>query len=414
MANTGGFMRKDEPQNSGPLFHTSGLLNRKRKNGKRASTAKLINAHYIEIDYLLERVEASKTHYQVLGVDREAKSEKIILAYQKSVAALHHPYYKVRAAVPDELLERIDSAFRKISEAFSVLTHHGLRGEYDRSLNRRPVSPLPLEDSRRAEFGPTTKAAPPEIEQSQKPAGAQMAASTVSTSERPVFWKAAGSTTGANRRRCERFKLSVPALVAGYERGGKWQEVTKTIDVSRMGVAIRMKRRVREGAVVHITLPLPTRLRSHGFSDPGYNMYAIVRRVEPAIDGMRVVGLEFLGKRPPTGYLHKPWNSFRTEQWKGPDRRREPRFEASEQVVVEYLDQSMQMVGREIALTENVSLNGARLIARNIPDDFEWVRVTSARRSFHSLAAVRNRYVGKDNSERLCLQFMENKWPIKN
>jgi hypothetical protein len=255
---------------------------------------------------------------------------------------------------------------------------------------------------------------PPEIEQGQKPAGAEMAASTVATSEKPVFWKTAGNSAGANRRRCERFKLSVPSLVAGYERGGKWQEVTKTIDVSRMGVAIRMKRRVREGTVVHITLPLPTRLRSHGFSDPGYNMYAIVRRVEPAIDGMRVVGLEFLGKRPPTGYLHKPWNAFRTEQWNGPDRRREPRFETSEQVAVEYLDQSMQMVGREIALTENVSLNGARVIARNIPDEFEWIRVTSARRSFHSLAAVRNRYVGKDNSERLCLQFMENKWPVKD
>jgi hypothetical protein len=247
----------------------------------------------------------------------------------------------------------------------------------------------------------------------QASTGAQMAASKVSTSERPMFWKAAKTVEGSNRRRCERFKLAVPALVAGYERaGGKWQEVTKTIDVSRMGVAVRMKRRVGHGAVVHITLPLPTKLRNHGFSDPGYNMYAIVRRVEPIKDGTRVVGLEFLGKRPPTGYLHQPWSSFRTEQWNGPERRREPRHEASEQVVVEYLDESMQMVGREVALTENVSLSGARVIVKNAPADFECVRVTSARRSFHSLAAVRNQYVGQDNSERLCLQFLENKWPI--
>lgn len=407
-------MRSDEPASSGPLFHTSGLLNRKRKTGKQASTAKLINAHYIEIEYLLERIETSETHYQSLGVDRSAKSEKIILAYQKSVAALHHPYYKVRAAVPDEMLERIDNAFKKISEAFSVLTHQGLRTEYDRSLNRKPVAPIVTEASRPAEPVEPSHAAPLAIEQGKKPADAQMAASKVSTSERPLFWKAAKNAEGANRRRCERFKLAVPALVAGYDpAGGKWQEVTKTIDVSRMGVALRMKRRIAHGSVVHITLPLPTRLRSHGFSDPGYNMYAIVRRVEPLNDGVRVVGLEFLGKRPPTGYLHKPWTSFRTDQWSGPDRRREPRYETSEQVVVEYLDHAMQMVGREIALAENVSLSGARLVVESIPVDFECVRVTSARRSFHSLAAVRNRYVGKDNSERLCLQFMENKWPIK-
>src|SRR6185369_9626015 len=145
----------------------------------------------------------------------------------------------------------------------------------------------------------------------------------VASEMRPVFTKAGAQGSTAERRRCERFKLTVPVLIAGYEgNGGKWQEITKTTDVSRIGVAIKMRRRLKHGLVVHITLPLPTKLRSHGFSEAGYNMYAIVRRVEPLIDGMRVVGLEFIGANPPGDYLYKPWATFRTEKWIGPNRRR--------------------------------------------------------------------------------------------
>ncbi|HXG92000.1 MAG TPA: PilZ domain-containing protein [Blastocatellia bacterium] len=396
--------------NSGALARTSGLLDKKSKSKRRASTAKLINAHYIEIEYLLNRIESSTTHYQTLGVDRTATSEEIILAYHDAVSILHHPYYKVRAAVPDEMLARIDRAFGKVSVAFSVLTNNGQRVDYDRSLHRNICAP-PVVAPKPAEINATSPFNAADVE--KKSANAKMAAQEIAMAEQPVFWKAAPDSPGANRRRCERFKLVVPALVAGYERnGGKWQEVAKTIDVSRMGVAVRMKRRLRVGLVLHVTLPLPTKLRSHGFSDVGYNMYAIVRRVEPIKDGLRVVGLEFIGKNPPNGFLHNPSAVFRTEEWNGPDRRREPRFDFSEQVVIEYLDESEQMIRREVTATENVSRSGARVIVQAAPVDFEMVRLISHRHNFKSLAAVRNQYVGKDNVERLCLQFLESKWPV--
>src|SRR6185436_16738987 len=188
---------------------------------------------------------------------------------------------------------------------------------------------------------------------------------------RPVFTRASAQEGSVERRRCERFKLSVPVLVAGYDHtGGKWQEVTKTIDVSRIGVALRLRRRVNHGLVVHITLPLPTKLRSHGFSEAGYNMYAIVRRVEPLIDGMRIVGLEFVGANPPSDYLYKPWATFRTQKWNGMNRRREPREKRSEAVAVEYLDETMQQLAREVGVTEDVSLNGARICVRSAPPEF--------------------------------------------
>ena len=88
--------------NSGGLIRSSAPLN----------TGKLISSYYLEIEYLLERVEGSSTHYQTLGLERSASSEDIVLAYQNSVAVLHPSYYKVRAAVPDEMLVRVDQAFK--------------------------------------------------------------------------------------------------------------------------------------------------------------------------------------------------------------------------------------------------------------------------------------------------------------
>jgi hypothetical protein len=155
------------------------------------------------------------------------------------------------------------------------------------------------------------------------------------------------------------------------------------------------------------------KLRSHGFTEQGYNMYAIVRRVEPLTDGFRLVGLEFIGGHPPAGYLHKPHGKFRTQKWSGPDRRREERFEIAESVMIEYLDESQNIVAREVAVTENISASGARVSVKSAPPVLEMVRVTGANRSFESLAIVRNHYATEDGSERLCLQFKDNKWPIE-
>src|SRR5215469_12284612 len=114
------------------MIDTGGLAqpasNKARKLG---NTGKLINTHYLEIGYLLERVESSTTHYQTLGLERSASGDEIIQAYHKAISILHPSYYKVRAAVPDEMLVKIDQAFERVSEAFSVLTSTVKRNEYD-------------------------------------------------------------------------------------------------------------------------------------------------------------------------------------------------------------------------------------------------------------------------------------------
>ena len=389
--------------NSGELSHTREPLN----------TGKLISAYYLEIDYLLDRVEGSTTHYQTLGVERSASNEEIITAYQNSVGVLHPSYYKVRAAVPDEMLVRVDKAFRKVSQAFSVLTDAKKRTAYEKSLAARLYSTKPL-DTQKQSQAERPAAEEPKLRRpdDKKTVSVEATEIKVFPEAQPLFTKASALGAETDRRRCERFKLTVPALVSGYdEQAGKWQEVTKTIDVSRIGVAVRMRRRVKHGLVVHVTLPLPTKLRSHGFSDAGYNMYAIVRRVDPLIDDFRVVGLEFIGASPPADYLHKPWATFRTQKWIGPDRRREPRRELAEAVAVEYLDESRRRIAREAAVTENVSSSGARVRVKSAPAEFEFVRINAPNRHFISLALVRNRWTGSDGFERLCLQFVDQRWP---
>jgi hypothetical protein len=72
----------------------------------------------------------------------------------------------------------------------------------------------------------------------------------------------------------------------------------------------------------------------------------------------------------------------------------------------------MQPISREAGVTENVSLSGARICVRSTPPEFDFVRVTSPNRNFNSLALVRNQWTGTDASERMCLQFVDQKWPM--
>ena len=210
---------------------------------------------YVELDRLLERVEQGASHYEVLGLLRSATSEEVRQAHQQAVTLLHPSHYAVSLVVDDQLLARVDSALNKVSDAFSALSNVVARIEYDCSLDQQP--------------------------------------------------------------RCERLKMCIAASVTGYDQTeGKWHEIARTVEVTRTGVSLRMRRRVARGCVLQLTLPMPAELRQHDHGDPSYEVFAIVRRVEPVIDsntdGGSQVDVDFLGRRPPVGYLSKPWAIFNT------------------------------------------------------------------------------------------------------
>lgn len=343
-----------------------------------------ISAYYLELERLLDRVEKSETHYQVLEVDNLATTNEIKLAYMRCVALLNPSYYGLNVPRTDEFLPRIDKAFDSVSKAFSVLVNFSKRVEYDNHL-----------------FGRKDSAAKPEA--LKLPVnGAEL--NEMIQEEMARRKNAAPVASIKNRRRHERFRLSIPARVNGFSaQADEWQEMTQSIDVSRGGVLLRLHRQVEEGMILFLTMPLPVKLRNYDYFDTSYSVYAIVRWVQSAENETWLAGLEFLGDQPVSGFSEQSASLS--------DHRSLPNRKVTKIVGIEYFDQALDYIKRESAFAENLNRDGMRVCVKEPPAQFELVRITSKPDSFESFATVTNRYVGTDGFERICLQFIDNEWP---
>ncbi len=374
-----------------------------------------ISTYLLDLEGLLSRVDSATTYYQVLAVDRTAEQDTIKSSFQRILNLLYPPYV-IGRTIPAEINSRVERAFIKCSQACAVLASFSKRKEYDfalLSIADKPGAPVETK-SRKIKNNQTQQSASVRPSDSSAAPPSNNEIDLGRTRQHGVtFRESLKESSDENRRRCERFKLSIPARVNGYDRkNGKWQEMTETIDVSRTGVRLRLRRRVKLGTVLFVTLPLPSKLRSHGFAEQTFNVYTLVRRVEPPKQGIRAIGVEFLGERPPAGFLDKPWAVFRAMRWGGNERRRPEREERSEVVGIEYFDESMHSIGREKAKTENISRYGLRVAGTTAPPEFDLIAVSCPRFKFEGLAALRNRYQGKDGLERLCLQLIDKEFPL--
>ncbi len=343
-----------------------------------------ISAYYLELERLLDRVEKSETHYQVLEVDNLATTNEIKLAYMRCVALLNPSYYGLNVPRTDVFLPRIDRAFDGVSKAFSVLVNFSKRIEYDNHI-----------------FGRKDSAAKPEV--IRLPVnGAEL--NEMIQDEMARRKKAPSDASTKNRRRHERFLLSIPARVNGFSTGAdEWQEMTQSIDVSRGGVMLRLHRRVEEGMILFLTMPLPVKLRNYDYFDTSYSVYAIVRWAQSAENEMWLAGLEFLGDQPVS-------NSSDPSTSPG-NHRNLPNRKVTKIVGIEYFNQSLDYIKRESAFAENLNRDSMRVCVKEPPAQFDLVRIASKPDSFESFATVTNRYVGTDGFERICLQFIDNEWP---
>ncbi|HXG65134.1 MAG TPA: PilZ domain-containing protein [Blastocatellia bacterium] len=331
-----------------------------------------ISAYYLELERLLVRVEDASTHYQVLDVDPLATTGEIRLAYMRAAAVLNPSYYGIDVPQAEEMLARVDQAFEKVSQAFSALVNFNKRVEYDNLLFRRE--------------GDAAEAAPPPSAEEKRDSG--------------------------ERRAHQRFELTVPARVTGHDRqNGRWQEMTKSVDVSRSGALLRLNHSVRPGMILNLTMPMPLALRGHGHFDLGYSVYAIVRRVVSSEKEGGLIGLEFIGEQPPSAYFDRPWDVFQADKWAGPERRKHPRRRQSEMVIVEYFTPALDYLKREWAFTEDVSRAGLRVCVKAMPAEAGMVRVSTEDDSFNSFATIVNHFPGKDGFHHLCLSLIDCEWP---
>lgn len=375
-----------------------------------------MSAYFLDLEGLLSRLDSATTYYQVLGVDRADGQEKIKASFQQLLSLLFPPYV-IGRTMPAETTPRIERAFSKASQAFAVLASFARRRDYDGAL---------LSVANRPSVDGASIGSPVKQPKTDRPAAPRRVDATPVASENDqitlggiaqggvVYRESFKAKPGDNRRRCERFKLSIPARVTGYDRRtGKWHEMTETMDVSRTGVRLRLRQPVSHGMVLYLTLPLPTKLRAHGFADQSYNVYTLVRRIEPPKEGVRAVGVEFIGEHPPAGFLDKPWSVFRSKRWGGSERRRPNREEQFERISVEYFDENRRSILLEEARTENVSRSGLRISGTKAPAEFDLIKVSCKRLKFEAMAALRSRYLGKDGFERICVQLLDKEWPLQ-
>jgi hypothetical protein len=171
---------------------------------------------------------------------------------------------------------------------------------------------------------------------------------------------------------------------------------------------VKLSMPVRKGTILSLSMPMPMTLRSHGFFDDAYEVYAIVRRIKRQDENVNLVGVEFLGEQPPDAYFEKPWGVFQSATLPdGQERRKEPRKRRKKTVTIQYFDENDNLISLEEGISEDLTEVGMRVCVKSPPDDFFIVNVLSEKDKFENMAFVSNRYTGEDGLERLCLIFVD-------
>jgi PilZ domain len=245
------------------------------------------------------------------------------------------------------------------------------------------------------------------------------------------------STVTKENRRIQRISLPLPIRVeVKIDSKVNWNEVTRLSDVSAFGAGFTLKRPVKRGRVIQMTIPMPRQLRSFDYSEPQYRIWGIVRRciqIEHAVSPEYAVGVAFTGKAPPKGFLEHPsmlYDIARRDETEGfwhvtpanltaddsdlpKELRKQTRYSIPEQLMVAQVDAEGNVIFAESTVTENISLGGASVFTTLKAETGNFVRVTSDRFNVTILSVVRGARVGGDGITRLHLEFIDRHFPLE-
>lgn len=226
-------------------------------------------------------------------------------------------------------------------------------------------------------------------------------------------------------RRHERARLALPVRVRlRTPSGGLLEEEALTQDVSSGGMAFRTLIPLRRGQVVHLSAKVPSTLRDIGRDLANGDVYAIVRDVLVDDDGCRV-GVMFYGEQPPGGYDRDPAARFllpgdiqaptpqagsasSVDREPG-DKRRHPRHDLLLEVEISFVDEWGHVLDLERAVTENLSLGGARVAATHPFPRGSVLVLRQPKGRFESRAEVVGAALGPDGVRRLNLKFLDDR-----
>jgi hypothetical protein len=234
------------------------------------------------------------------------------------------------------------------------------------------------------------------------------------------------------RRQHQRVPLALPFRVRFKESlEYEWTETSRLIDITQVGAGFTLTRPAEPGRLLHLTLPLPIRLRCFDHAEPQYSVWTVVRHIA-AIQGAKGqagslfrAGVAFVGKRPPQSYEQDPTTRYdllpfdraQSELWRVKERtksnqRRETRLIIPLDVRIEAFDEQGNTSLEENTVTENLTTRGTSVFTTLDIEIGRILRVTSVRDQFSVLAVVRGREVGSDGIDRLGLEFLSERWPL--
>ena len=240
-------------------------------------------------------------------------------------------------------------------------------------------------------------------------------------------------------RRIQRIGLPLPVRVeVKLDSKVSWNEITRLNDVSAFGAGFLLKRPIKRGRLVQLTIPMPRQLRSFDYAEPQYKIWGIVRRCIPTGDNAVLpeysIGVAFTGKKPPENYLEHPsrlydithregegagfWHladaDTRSEDSHLPnDLRKQTRYFIPEALRLEQVDENGNVLLSEATVTENISLGGAAVFTTLAIDTGTFIRVTSERFEVKILSVVRSSRIGPDGITRLHLEFIDRFFPLQ-
>ncbi len=238
------------------------------------------------------------------------------------------------------------------------------------------------------------------------------------------------------RRRHLRVQQKLPVRVFGHTAAGeRWDEASETREIGKGGVSLLLAHAAFKGQVLRLELPLPEALRDFDRDEPEISVYGIVR---DSVEGHGVckVGVMFFGKQPPRGFERTPGAAFllpgdlpgaalaalepapdgpagALERGAGSrdadprGRRRHERVQMYVTFNLQQVDEWGSVLSEERALTENLSLGGARLktTGRFVPGEVVVLRQASG--SFETRAEVKVFFVGPDGARHLGVMFLD-------
>lgn len=239
-------------------------------------------------------------------------------------------------------------------------------------------------------------------------------------------------------RRIQRISLPLPVRVeVRVDKGLTWHEITRLNDVSAFGCGFAIKRPVKRGRLVLLTIPMPRQLRNFDHAEPQYRVWGLVRRCIPMgspVSPQYSIGVAFIGRNPPADYIEHPSRLYELMERTNDDNglwhigqadlraddselpkelRKQTRYFIPEPVQIEHHDSTGNVLGTEQTVTENISLGGAAVFSSVQVPAGTFVRFISERYDINILSVVRGSRCGPDGITRLHLEFIDRLFPLE-